>query len=154
RRKSAKFSQLTTSSNMMTNSFSTQATRNGYHNPGDLNFLDEIQTCRAIAHRCAFVIGPGRSGTTILAQIINGNDRAFLTTEANHFEAANCPDFRSWYNEKHVGFGNQICKMSYAPNFVQGGEQEWWKWLARAAEHFDLVGDKVAISDVQYLSVD
>jgi hypothetical protein len=139
---------------MTTHSFSTQATRNGFHNPGDLNVLDEIHTCRAIAHRCAFVIGPGRSGTTILAQIINGNDSAFLTTEANYFAAEKYPDFRAWYNEQHVRFGNQVSKFSYAPNFVQRGEQEWWKWLARAAEHFDIVGDKVAISDFQYLSVD
>jgi hypothetical protein len=146
---------------MMTNSFSTKnqrgeistALRSYDASHGDPPLLDELDTCRAIANRCGFVIGPARSGTTILAQVINANDRAFLTTEANYFEAEKHPDFRSWYNDQHLSFGNQISKISYAPNFGQRGEQEWWKWLARSAEHFEVVGDKLAFTNVQLESL-
>ncbi len=100
-----------------------------------------------MADRCVFVMGPARSGTTILAQLINGSDRAFLTTEGYYFLAQDCLDFRRWYNEQHRGFGNQVSKTSYAPNFGHRGETEWWKWLARASEHYELVGDKMAFSD-------
>jgi hypothetical protein len=137
----------------MTRSFSTQTLRVHDSKPGDPPLLDEVDTCRAIANRCAFVVGPARSGTTILAQVINGSDRAFLTTEAHYFWAEKHPDFRSWYNEQHLGFGNQVSKISYAPNFGHQGEHEWWKWLARAAEHFDLVGDKLAFTNVQLESM-
>ena len=133
----------------MTDSISAQPKRDHSPKTGDLALLDEVNACRAIANRCAFVMGPARSGTTILAQVINGNDRAFLTTEAFYFWAEKYPEFRSWYNEQHVCFGNQVSKISYAPNFGGQGEQEWWKWLARAAEHFDLVGDKLAFTNVQ-----
>jgi Sulfotransferase family len=133
----------------MTYSVSAQTQRAHDSKPGDLALLDEVSACRAIANRCAFVMGPARSGTTILAQVINGSDRAFLTTEAFYCWAEKYPDFRSWYNEQHLCFGNQVSKISYAPNFGHQGEQEWWKWLARAAEHFDVVGDKLAFTNDQ-----
>jgi Sulfotransferase family len=133
----------------MTSSSSAQTQGEHGSMPRDLAILDEVNTCRSIANRCAFVMGPARSGTTILAQVINGSDRAFLTTEAYYFWAEKYPDFRSWYNQQHLAFGNQVSKISYAPNFGHHGEQEWWKWLARAAEHFDVVGDKLAFTNVQ-----
>ena len=109
--------------------------------------LEEIKTCRSIARRCAFILGPARSGTTILAQIINANVRALLTTEANFYQAGSHPVFRDWYNHQHKSFKNQISKVSYAPNLTYPGEHEWWKWLARAADFFDVVGDKMAFID-------
>jgi hypothetical protein len=108
---------------------------------------EEIETCRSIANRCAFILGPARSGTTILAQIINANHRAFLTTEANFYQAGSHPDFREWYNGQHLLFQNQISKSSYAPHFNYPGEHEWWKWLARTAEYYDVAGDKMAFTD-------
>jgi hypothetical protein len=115
---------------------------------------DELKTCRALASRCAFVIGPARSGTTILAQMINANHRAFLTTEANFHMAGAHPVFRDWYNNQHKMFGNQISKSCYAPNFGFAGENQWWKWLARAADHFELVGDQMAFSDLHIQIID
>jgi hypothetical protein len=111
---------------------------------------EEIETCRSIAARCAFVLGAGRSGTTVLAQMINSNDKAFMTTEANFHLCASRPDFRAWYNAQHRSFANQIAKCSYAPNFALVGENRWWEWLARAAEHFELVGDKMAFSEYHF----
>jgi hypothetical protein len=115
--------------------------------PADQRLREEIKTCRSIANRCAFVIGPARSGTTILAQIVNANDRAFLTTEANYYLGSAYPDFREWYNHQHQTYGNQASKSSYAPDLSDPGEHQWWQWLARAAFHFDLVGDKMAYTD-------
>ena len=111
------------------------------------SLLDEIKTCRSIASRCAFVLGPARSGTTILGQIVNANDRAFMTGEANFYLAGPHPDFREWYNNQHVVFRNHISKISYAPHFTYPGEHEWWQWLARAAEYYEIVGDKMAFTD-------
>src|SRR5262249_14329912 len=102
---------------------------------------------RSLASRCAFVIGPARSGTTILAQIVSASARAFLTTEANFYMAGAYPDFRAWYNQQHQSFGNQVCKSTYAPNLGDSCERSWWQWLARAAEHYDLVGDKMAYTE-------
>jgi hypothetical protein len=115
--------------------------------PFDRPLVEEIKTCRSIATRCAFILGPARSGTTILAQLINASNRAFLTTEANFYQAGTHPDFREWYNGQHLLFQNQISKISYAPHFNYPGEHEWWKWLARTAEFYDVVGDKMAFTD-------
>lgn len=115
--------------------------------PVDDLVVEEIKTCRAIANRCAFVIGPARSGTTIVAQIVNAHYRAFLTTEANYYLAGSYPDFRDWYNSQHRTFGNQASKSTYAPNFGYPGQGEWWRWLGYAADYFDLVGDKMAFTD-------
>jgi len=116
--------------------------------------IEEITTCRAIARRCAFVIGPARSGTTILAQIINAHDRAFLTTEANYHLASAFPDFRAWYNDQHRMFRNQTAKSTYAPNFGYPGENDWWRWLARAADYFEVVGDKLASTEFHLQAFD
>ena len=96
------------------------------------------------------MLGPARSGTTILAQIVNANDKAFLTTEANFYLASAYPHFRDWYNDQHRAFDNQVSKSSYAPNFAYPGQEEWWHWLLGAAGYFELVGDKMAFSS-EYL---
>jgi hypothetical protein len=114
----------------------------------DRSIHQELKTCRSIASRCAFVIGPARSGTTALAQIINAHERAFLTTEANFQLAAAYPDFREWYNQQHRMFGNQVSKSTYAPDLGDPGEHRWWQWLARAALRFDVVGDKLAYTEL------
>ncbi len=122
--------------------------------PDAIALVEELRTCRSIAGRCAFVLGPARSGTTILAQMINASSRAFITTEAFYCLAENHTDFRRWYNDQHRRFENQVSKTSYAPNFGYSGEHEWWKWLARAAEHFDVVGDKMAFADAHPQIID
>jgi hypothetical protein len=114
----------------------------------------ELEACREISDRCAFVIGPARSGTTILAQLINTNDRAFITTEAGFYRASDHRPFRDWYNAQHRSFGNQVCKSTYAPNLGASEEDSWWQWLARAAGHFDLVGDKFALTHLHLDDID
>jgi hypothetical protein len=114
----------------------------------------EFEACRAIADRCAFVIGPARSGTTILAQLINANERAFMTTEACFYRGDDRRAFRDRYNEQHRTFGNQVCKSTYAPDFAGPGEDSWWEWLARAAGYFDLVGDKLAFTNRHFDEID
>jgi hypothetical protein len=114
--------------------------------PAGLTQLEEIKTCRGFADRCAFVMGPARSGTTILAQIVSANENAFLTTEANFYLASAYPRFREWYNKQHMEFANQVSKCSYAPDFAYPGQEAWWQWLAAAAGYFELVGDKMEFS--------
>ena len=92
------------------------------------------------------MIGPARSGTTILAQLINASDRAFMTTEAFFHREGGPRAFRDRYNGQHLEYGNQVCKSSYAPNFAPGNRDAWWQWLTGAAGHYDLVGDKLAFT--------
>ena len=137
---------------MMTNSFSTHASRNGELLPGDLTLLDELCTCRAIADRCAFVVGPARSGTTILrrsSMAMTGLSSRLKRT----FRGPEAPGFSYVVQREAPWFRKPGIESLLWPNFGHRGELEWWKWLARAAEHFDLVGDKLAFANDQHLSL-
>lgn len=103
--------------------------------------------CHAIAPRCCFVVGYARSGTTLLADIINSNDRVLMTAEAHYFVPNSAPRFRDWYNALHVGYGNQVTKATHAPDFIPHLNHTWWQWLAEAAKYFDMLGDKIGLSD-------
>jgi hypothetical protein len=115
-----------------------------------VTLADELQACRALAARCCFVIGYGRSGTTLLADIINSNDRALMTGEAHYFIRHGAPRFRDWFNAQTAGFQNQVTKLTHAPDFIPEADHTWWQWLTEAARYFDLVGDKVALSDYYF----
>ena len=111
----------------------------------------ELVVCRGLSDRCVFVIGYARSRTTITAQLINVDERALILTEAE-FHRGGRPSFRQWYNRKHRIFDNQVCKSSYAPDFTGRRRARWWQWLAQAAEHHEVVGDKLALSAEHFLA--
>lgn len=106
---------------------------------------EELDACRAIEARCAFVMGFARSSTTVTAQVINGDPRAFIMGEANfHLPRPGC--FRAAYNAQHIAYGNQVTKFSHAPDFVGRPGATWWEYLLAASGKYALVGDKLAFS--------
>jgi hypothetical protein len=108
---------------------------------------EEIVTCRSIADKCLFVIGFGRSNTTLTLELLNCANNALLLGEANFFLAEHSERFSHWYNNQHREFGNQITKSSYAPDFLPAGPHTWWQWLRAAAQFYDCIGEKIAFSD-------
>lgn len=106
---------------------------------------DELVTCHSLAPRCIFVIGFGRSGTTVTLELVNVAENALLLGEGNFFIQGDV-NFREVYNRQHKEFGNAVSKSTYAPNFLAGKDCEWWQWLASAAQHYEFVGEKLALS--------
>lgn len=118
-----------------------------FSQPPDSTPSTELAVCRSIAARCCFVMGYARSGTTVLADVINSNERALITGEAHYFVPNDAPRFRDWFNAQHTRFGNQITKLTHAPDFIPDANHTWWQWLVEAAAFFEVVGDKVGLSD-------
>jgi hypothetical protein len=110
----------------------------------------EIDACRELSGRCRFIVGYGRSGTTILTQMMNADPRVFILAEALFFARPREKRFSDAYNSQHVGFDNQPTKSARAPNFLPGAQHQWWEWLAAAAQHHDIVGDKIALSHAYF----
>jgi len=107
----------------------------------------EIATCRALAHKCIFIVGFGRSNTTITQEILNCAPNALLLGEANFFLGNHGNRFSDWYNNQHRQFLNQITKSTYAPDLLPERSHSWWEWLDSASKIYDFVGEKIAFSD-------
>jgi hypothetical protein len=113
---------------------------------GEAVLRDELTTCRRLAPRCVFIVGFMRSKTSVSLQMLNTDPAALVLGEANFYRRHNVKRFSDWYNARHLSFGNQPTKSSYAPDFVPNIEHKWWEWLAAAALHYECVGDKIALS--------
>jgi len=110
----------------------------------------EITACRAIADRCVFIVGFGRSGTTINQQLLNTHPGVLVLGEANFYiPAPDRPRFSDWYNAMHEGFGNAPDKSTRAQDYLSG-PHAWFDWLTEAAKRYELVGDKMALSDFHF----
>ncbi|MFT3975874.1 MAG: sulfotransferase [Sphingomonas bacterium] len=107
---------------------------------------EELTTCRAIADRCIFIIGFGRSNTTITLQMLNCAANALLLGEANFFLGEHAEQFSAGFNRQHCEFRNQVTKSSHAPDFLPDEPHRWWQWLAEATQFYDYVGEKIALS--------
>jgi hypothetical protein len=113
----------------------------------------EIEVCRALAGRCAFVLGHGRSGTTLLEQLVNAHPRTLVTAEANFHLRRPRDGFREIFNSQHRSWNNQISKLSYVPNLDGRAGGEWWQWLEKAALHYDRLGDKMAFGPAHFVVI-
>ena len=106
----------------------------------------EIETCHSYSKKSLFVFGFARSGTAILGKILNANSQCFMTGEANFYLNQSIPRFRDSFNEMHQRFGNQISKLTYAPDFIPKRKHYWWEYYHEASKYYDYVGDKIALS--------
>jgi hypothetical protein len=97
-----------------------------------------------------FVLGHGRSGTTLLAQLVNAHPRALVTAEANFHLRRPGDGFREIFNSQHRSWNNQISKLSYVPNLDGRAGGEWWQWLEQTALHYDRLGDKMAFGPAHF----
>jgi hypothetical protein len=111
---------------------------------------EEIVTCRRLAEKCIFIVGFGRSKTTITLELLNCASNALILSEANFFLDDHGEKFSTWYNNQHRDFENQRTKSSHAPEFIPGEPHTWWHWLANASQFYDFVGDKIAFSDYHF----
>jgi hypothetical protein len=124
-----------------------QAVRSELAAKDEAQSTEEIATCRGLAEKCIFVVGFGRSKTTITLELLNCATNALILSEANFVLDDHGENFSAWYNNQHRDFGNQRTKSSHAPDFLPGQSHTWWQWLANAAQFYDFIGDKIAFSD-------
>jgi hypothetical protein len=106
----------------------------------------EIESCRALARRCVFVVGFARSSTGIVLSMLNAAPSSRILGEANFYLTKDAAPFRDRYNVQHVGFHLQLTKSTHAPDFTPGRDSTWWQWLTAAARFYDVLGDKMAFS--------
>src|SRR5229473_2574271 len=92
-----------------------------------------------------FIAGNARSGTTIVANILNLSEKFYVMEEANLFTHLTKPDFPNWFNDKHRDEGKPPRKGTYVPPF-EGDEETGLATLRRLARDYDFVGDKVAFN--------
>lgn len=98
----------------------------------------------SIERQGLFVIGPARSGTTILLNALNASPEIFLFGEACFFRRGDERDFARWYNHMHQSYGNHETKSARCPVVYgeQAGWQEYVQWLGK---RYELVGEKIAL---------
>ena len=100
---------------------------------------------KPIAGRCAFIIGPARSGTTVLLNALNASRDCYLLGEPDFHTDPGGADFAARYHAMHAQRGNLECKSTALPGLLPA-DGPWWAWLARLAEHHHRVGAKIAVS--------
>lgn len=114
----------------------------------------EYEVCHGLAPRSVFILGFGRSSTSVTLQMLNTAPNALVLGEANFYLPNDAARFRDWYNAQHVNNGGQAAKSTYAPDFVPDRGHVWWEWLEAAATQYQVVGDKMALSAYHFSQVD
>jgi hypothetical protein len=95
-----------------------------------------------------FIVGNARSGTTIVANILNMSERIFVMEEANLFIHLTKTEFPKWFNTMHCNLGKPPRKGTYVPPF-QGEGETGLMTLRHLARDYDFVGDKVAFNPLE-----
>lgn len=116
--------------------------------------FEEQEVCRGLTARSVFILGFGRSSTSVTLHMLNTAPNALLLGEANLFQRNDAARFRDWYNTQHVNNGGQAAKSTYAPDFIPDRDHTWWEWLQAAATHYDVIGDKMALSSYHFSQAD
>jgi len=100
-------------------------------------------------NKTLFIIGSGRSGTTILQNALNSCPDIYLFGEAKFHFRLEIANARKFYNDMHRSFGNQETKSTYLPAFF-GGDGPFDEQLRQLSRHYTYVGDKIAIGPCEY----
>ncbi len=95
-----------------------------------------------------FVIGPARSGTTILQNALNDSPDVFLLGEPDLHLDDGAPGFAARYNAMHEGWANQPTKSSHLPP-VLATDGPWYDHLDRLAGLHRRVGSKIVVNPGQ-----
>jgi hypothetical protein len=91
-----------------------------------------------------FIVGNARSGTSILCDCLNSSQEVMVLLEADLYFQHGRTNFVEHFNAKHRGWGHPPGKGHYLPP-SPCPEQCALAELARHAQHFRYVGDKVAL---------
>jgi hypothetical protein len=97
------------------------------------------------AERSLFILGHARSGTTILQNALNDSRDVFLLGEADLHTDPGTPDFRTRYNARQRGFGNQENKSSFCPKLFDA-DAAWDAYLAVLMDHYRYAGAKIVVN--------
>jgi hypothetical protein len=98
---------------------------------------------RRLEDQGLFVVGSGRSGTTIMYETLNLSPDVYLLGEAFLYKDANRPDFAEFLHRRHVSYGNLKSKGHYPPRPLHPGENGFGL-LRRLGSRYRYVGEKVA----------
>jgi len=93
-----------------------------------------------------FIVGHGRSGTTVLLRALSSSPDIYLLGEANLYLNIGKNDFSSWYNAMHAEFKNKPEKSTYCPK-INMENATGWHVLEYLSRYFKYIGEKVAFSD-------
>ncbi len=96
-----------------------------------------------LARRCLFVVGPARSGTTILTDALNHARSIYLLGEPDFHADPGTPGFANRFNTHRAQGGNQTTKGAYCPDFFDGAGT-WAQTLDRLSKSYVFVGSKIA----------
>jgi tetratricopeptide (TPR) repeat protein len=104
-------------------------------------------TARDQAHEPRlFVIGHGRSGTTVLLTALNTSSDVFMMGEAQLYQTGGQPYFRSRYYLQHRDWGNQRTKSTYAPPIAGLPEHATGdEYLSALGSRVRWVGEKIVL---------
>lgn len=97
-----------------------------------------------------FILGHARSGTTIIADLLNSDDRVLLLYEAHMFESHWNPRFVSNFNLHHRQAAVFKAKGKFLPSRFDGKKPE--AVLQELGAHYDFIGEKVAIGPLSGLA--
>lgn len=100
---------------------------------------------RPFARRCVFVIGPARSGTTILQNALNTSRDIYLLGEPGFETDPGTSGFAARYHARQAAVANMENKSTALPPLLED-DPPWWIWLRALADHHHRVGAKIAIN--------
>ena len=112
----------------------------------EIESIHNVQTIRRRLSKSIFIVGHGRSGTTILLRALNTSQDIYLFGEANLYSNIWKDSFSSCYNLMHIKFKNKPERSTYAPK-INIENSTGWHVLEYLSKYFKYIGEKVAFSD-------
>ena len=97
--------------------------------------------------RHLFIIGPARSGTTVLQNALNDSPDIFLLGEPD-LRRDTAPGFAARYNARHREWGNQETKSSFCPHILPE-DGTWRDYFDALATRYLWVGAKLVINPIR-----
>lgn len=108
----------------------------------DVPAEDEMQK---LDRQGLFVIGSGRSGTTIFVNCINLSKEVCVLEEPDLFVNFEQKDFVRFFNARHRSYDNLFRKGAYIPPSPYG-DDDAFSFLCRMNRRYRYVGEKLAIA--------
>jgi len=95
-----------------------------------------------LACQCLFIIGPAKSGTTVLLDALNDSRMVYLLNEPDLHNDPGTPGFAARFNAHYAEWASQLTKGHFCPDFFEGAGS-WADNLTRLSRCHHLVGTKI-----------